>query len=1205
MLAIPRYIDANTLNEKFYKELLYILGLRQVEQGNKVLIKPSDTANTLLDSINRAFGDKFSSDTNNTTKSDTNDINDAFDSHIFPLLTLWNNRLLFLRLLESMLLNFKHLEKPFLHTDTLRDFSDIATLFFKVLAVKKRESIPQNLAQIPYLNSSLFEKSALENQGYEIALLESKPLKIAQDSILRRDENLHNRYIKHNRDEALPLLEYLFAFLHAYNFTTTPRDIVDFAKTNHDKLINSAVLGLVFEKLNGYKEGSFYTPSFITSYMCQQSIRKVVVQKFNENGYKAQNLTALRNEIDINKLNEANKIFLSIHICDPAVGSGHFLVSALNELIAIKYELGLLLDAQGRVLKDIHLSLENDELIIRDSQGKIIDYTIPAHENIESHIIQKAIFTTKKELIENCLFGVDINPNSVEICKLRLWIELLKYSYYENLESRDLQTLPNIDINIKCGNSLISRFSLQDSLTHIPNIAHKIAEYQKLVSAYKNADSSPIKIHKRDIESKINALKETFRLTLKDPKTKASLERAITEHITLYGNFLLDNESLLDGLEKQTPNLFGSENLSEEAQEKAFESFGRIKFLRHKLDSALSGESYKGAFEWRFEFPEVLDSNGDFMGFDLIIGNPPYIRQEAIKELKPHFAKAFSIFTSTADIFTYFYEQGFKMLKPHGILSLITSNKFCRAGYGANLRRFLLQNTLLDFIDLNGIKVFDKATVDTCIVNLRKAKPIKSHTINYLNPKDKDLSNLTYTQISQNALTKEAFIFGDSALFELKSKIEKIGTPLKEWDIAINYGIKTGYNEAFIIDSATKDEILSNCDDSDKSRKAFYVPSLRPLPSANRGNPQSKICHSEGAHSATEESKNSHCHTELSQESEVSQNIEKRDISLNAQYDNVDISAFSKPQYDKEIDCYADKSARNDKENSPSRAEGARGWVNSHKNDNIAMLTERERTANLIKPILRGRDIKRYSYEWAGLWIIGTFPALNLNIDDYPALKNYLENFMPRIAQSGEKGCRKKTSNKWFETQDNIAYYKDFEKEKIVWNRISSELCFCYDNQKIFIADSMFIITCNSSFETKYLIGVLNSSLSKHWIKQNAATLGDGTYGAKIYIEKIPIPKITKENQQIADEIVNLVDKILAIKSSLDKNPQDSRGNPQTKPCHTEGNARSISKHKNRDISFSTKTQYDKTISVLESKIDDLVYKLYDLDSREIKIIES
>ena len=746
LLQIPRYIDANTLNEKFYKELLYLLGLQQIETNGKVLLKPDSTPNTLLDLLQSTFADKLPSD-------------DAFESHIFPLLMLWNNRILFLRLLESMLLNFKHIEKPFLNIEVLSDFSALSTLFFKVLAVKEREVIPQNLANIPYLNSSLFEKSALESQGFEIALLESKPLKIAPDSILRRDSAQNAIYKSVNE---LPFLEYLFTFLHAYNFTTTPKDIVDFTKTNHDKLINSAVLGLVFEKLNGYKEGSFFTPSFITSYMCAQSIRKVVLEKFQSHSYKAQNLTALRNEIDINKLNEANKIFLSIHICDPAVGSGHFLVSALNELIAIKHELGLLLDCDGKRLRDIDLALENDELIIKDSSGKIIDYTIPAHERIESHIIQKAIFYTKREIIEHCLFGVDINPSSVEICKLRLWIELLKYSYYENIATREIQTLPNIDINIKCGNSLISRFKLDNSFPTTQNIKNQISEYKKLVFDYKNADQNISTTKKSDIVAKIYAIKQTFRLTLKDPKTKRELENAIKKHTALYGLFMLDDESLLDGLDSGISNTFISANLSEAEQKDAVTSFANIKFLRHKLDS--NGNGYGNAFEWRFEFPEVLDENGDFMGFDLVIGNPPYIDYRAINAETKDFLSKKSVIYSTnkeGSIYVYFIEKCKEILAQNGNLIFVNPIAYICQDSGRGLREFIDKNlTLLLMVNVSNVKVFDSASAYVC-VNHFVAKNENYENVMFGEADKKDLSNIELRPIKQTKIDNLS-IFLDS-----------------------------------------------------------------------------------------------------------------------------------------------------------------------------------------------------------------------------------------------------------------------------------------------------------------------------------------------------------------------------------------------------------------------------------------------------------
>jgi adenine-specific DNA-methyltransferase len=211
---------------------------------------------------------------------------------------------------------------------------------------------------------------------------------------------------------------------------------------------------LIFEKINGYKDGSFFTPGFITMYMCSETIRKAVVQKFNETkNWKCEDIDALYNKIE--DIKEANDIINSLKICDPAVGSGHFLVSALNEILAIKNDLKILCDKKGRRLKNYQFEVVNDELIVTDEDGELFEYN---PTNKETQRIQETLFHEKQTIIEGCLFGVDINPNSVKICRLRLWVELLKNTYYKN--KTELETLPNIDINIKCGNSLISRFEL-------------------------------------------------------------------------------------------------------------------------------------------------------------------------------------------------------------------------------------------------------------------------------------------------------------------------------------------------------------------------------------------------------------------------------------------------------------------------------------------------------------------------------------------------------------------------------------------------------------------------------------------------------------------------------------------------------------------------------------------------------------------------
>ena len=363
-------------------------------------------------------------------------------------------------------------------------------------------------------------------------------MKIMSGSVLYKDRDFDKK--------ELNFLEYILRFLNCYIFNA----INDSSNINKNTIIKSSILGLVFERLNGYKDGSFYTPSFITSYMCKESLDRIVLQKFSENGLNAENLDILQKQIlvnvnvNFNFRDKAINILEEIRICDPAVGSGHFLVSALNELLLIKYNLGLLIDEDDRRLKDIKLELKNDEIVIRDSENNIHNYKRPKHENTDSHKIQRTIFFAKKEIIENNLFGVDINPNSCEITKLRLWIELLKYSYYRDIENKYLETLPNIDINIKCGNSIISRFDLKDSLKNIPKIDKLIKDYKCLVGKYKNADGENSKHSKREIEIKINEIKENLTLNLKAPKTINSLEKEIQAHIDKYGMYLIDDKNL-------------------------------------------------------------------------------------------------------------------------------------------------------------------------------------------------------------------------------------------------------------------------------------------------------------------------------------------------------------------------------------------------------------------------------------------------------------------------------------------------------------------------------------------------------------------------------------------------------------------------------------------------------------------------------------
>ncbi|NHA65023.1 class I SAM-dependent DNA methyltransferase, partial [Helicobacter pylori] len=721
LLKQRKTLDANTLNKDFYEELLYILGLEEQNDKGKILIKQSRTKNSLSDALKK--------------------YKNLDDEEVMALLIAWNNRILFLRLLESLLISFKHFEEPFLTIENFKDFKALNTLFFEVLAKKNNErSLGKEdkiSGKIPYLNSSLFDKTPLELKGHEIKLLDNEPLEIYPKSVLKKDE-------KYQEEKALPLLEYLFEFLHLYKFTTTPDDIKDNKDTSESRLINPSVLGLVFEKLNGYKEGSFYTPSFITSYMCKESITPIVLDKFNAiYEWDCESLKALRGKIDRDfsdqKAKEYLQLLLTLRICDPAVGSGHFLVSALNEMVWIAYELGLITSLYRHSLR-----LENDEIIIHTPENKIFNYTKAHSENDPHHHIQKELFELKKSIIENCLFGVDINPNSCEITKLRLWIELLKYSYYifeEGKNTNVLETLPNIDINIKCGNSLIFNFPLNSKLTigqtleFSRNLKAEIKEYKNSVMFYKEGLGEKAKILQNIAKLKSLIINYFIEQHQANEHLKETLKAFINEYgdeifdiSTAFGMEILkiarkNNYRFNPTLTKKQPSPIGVE---------ANRLLIKIKECYETLENLKNSKT----LEWRFEFPEVLNDEGDFLGFDCIIGNPPYIRQEQIKDIKPLLEKQYqNFYNSTADIYTYFFALSYHLLKEKGFNAFITSNKYARAKYGAKLRGLLLKKTtIVSYMELNALKVFESATVDTSIMSFIKQEPSKESRFNYCKP---------------------------------------------------------------------------------------------------------------------------------------------------------------------------------------------------------------------------------------------------------------------------------------------------------------------------------------------------------------------------------------------------------------------------------------------------------------------------------------
>jgi len=1048
LLKLPFANDSNVLNKDFYNELLHIIGLEESKVSTKKVIerkvKNRNAGSLLENTIN------IVSIRNKTTNLERPDLfGETEDEQVFSialeLSITWLNRILFLKLLEGQLIKYHkgNRDFAFLNSNKIKDFDELDELFFEVLAVKpeyRSKSVNQIFGDLPYLNSSLFERTELENKTIQISELKDRlDLPVFNLTVLK---DTTGKRISGNKNT----IEYLFEFLNAYNFSSdTTAEILEENKT----IINAAVLGLIFEKINGYKDGSFYRPGFITTYICRETLRKSVIQKFSE-FYKRQisdfeHLKEFIDPTDKEQRQKANEIINSIKICDPAVGSGHFLVSILNEMIAIKSELQILSYSTGQRIKEYKILNESDELIITDKETEeSFTYILnEKHRPIEElQLLQESLFNEKRNLIEKCLFGVDINPKSVSICRLRLWIELLKNSYYtKESDFKYLETLPNIDINIKSGNSLVNRYSLDaDIRKALKQSKWNIESYKFAVKTYQNAPNKNVKL---EMERLILKIKQDYSSEIRhnDP-LKNRIDKLANEIYNRFtGNFLFEPQAPYGKKEKELEK-------QKEKERKKLET--EIEELTTKMEDFRTGKAYEKSFEWRFEFPEVLNNEGDFVGFDVVIGNPPYFSVGQDVNLL-EVSQNYETYQQTGDIYMLFMERGLKILAPQGFLCMITSNKWLRSAYGQVLRRFLLQNSNIELlVDFGGVKIFEEATVDTNIILISKSKSLNNNCKAVYFEKSFKVADDIETYINKNityvsGLTSDSWNIANDEVNTIKQKMNEKGKILEFWDIEINRGILTGYNEAFFIDSKTRNELI----DKDPN------------------------------------------------------------------------------------------------------------------------------SAEIIKPLLRGRDVHHYYIDNKDQYLINTYNGKLIDEIDqvtgkkqrirvnrievsssYPAVYEYLKQFETKLKEREDQG-------EHWTNHRNCAYQHLFHQPKLIYPETTVRRSEFYYDTKGYLTDkTCFILTGEN---LKYLNGVLCSKLIEYYLETELRTLGKTSIQySKQYMEKLPIPEITGHNKEIAVQIEKLVDSIIL--------------------------------EKDLDIKSDTKD--------IEKQINKLVYKLYDLSKEEIELIE-
>ena len=778
----------------------------------------------------------------------------------------------------------------------LKGKRDIKSLYryAEMFSISKNEVIDL-FSDVPFMNGGLFE--CLDKTKYNDGVEQS----FNDDGFSRNDSRFADGRYRHRA--VVPNILFfkpekgLLEILKRYNFT-----IEENTPAEQTVALDPELLGKVFENLLGAynpetketarnQSGSFYTPREIVSYMVDESLIAYLgdtplVRSMFKDDFEPDELHWSDYQLIAGKLK-------SIKILDPACGSGAFPMGLLNRIV------------------DILTKIETD----------------------------KSTYDLKLNIIENCIYGCDIQSIATQITKLRFFISLIcDCDKDDSKPNFGIPTLPNLETKFVTANTLISIKNKGKAVQGNIFIDTQISELKEQLKSVRHehfrADTAGEKVRLRKQD-------ESLRAELVDLLSQGFQSGFNVEQLTSWNPY--DQNS-----------------------------------VSHFFDA-----------EWMFDVSD---------GFDIVIGNPPYIQLQnnngALAEL--YEPCGFETFTRTGDIYCLFYERGHQLLKQNGHLCYITSNKWMRAGYGEKTRQFFATKTdpqLL--IDFAGVKIFESATVDTNILLFQKTTN-KKHTICAVTKsKDKDnIKELSDFVRQQHSICgfydSNSWVILSSIEQSIKSKIEAIGIPLKDWSIQINYGIKTGLNDAFIITTTKRNEILSNCRTED----------------------------------------------------------------------------------------------------------------------------ERIKTAELIRPILRGRDIKRYGYVWDkndpnALWLINTHNGVKgkyppINIKEYPSIKRHLDCCWEKISVRDDQGITPYNLR-------NCAYLDDFFKPKICWKAVGRNLTFA-------IVESGTFLTAPASFiqagkYNEYIMAFLCSSVGKYFIYQNSDTTGAGDIMLNIQsLIKFPIPLYDSTN---------------------------------------------------------------------------------------------